>query len=163
MIDISFSLKTGSTFLTNPTPQDIFQAVENLTPGSSATDYFILQKHGAAFEGPKMSFLQTCLQNGPYNWGMAIVEYRDGKQARQYRAHTDTGQALIDLFLSYLNNDDAWLKMVLWRDATFRFPDLYPFHPETEFAKGFFPEGEWDKLMQEKKQHENSFFESLGD
>ena len=94
----------------NPTIQEIAGIVE-LLPWFPEDDFMIVDRVDSQAQDCGESYLQTFPQNIPVYAGLFVIEYRDGVAKRHYEGFIEAGAPLVEMFASYLNDDN------LWRDA----------------------------------------------
>ncbi len=104
--------------------------------------------------------MQTHPHDEPVYEGDFVVEYRDGLTGRHYESFVRV-DAVVELFASYLDNDNLWRDLTVWRDISHRFEDLRALMPLEELADSYFPAGEWERTMEEKQQRDEAFWDQV--
>ncbi len=155
----TFALKTSAIYEQNPTPERVAHFLNGL-PLLPEDNFLIVDRTDAPSQGISVSYMQTHPHDEPVYEGDFVVEYRDGLTGRHYESFV-RADAVVELFTSYLGNDNLWRELTVWRDISHWFEDLRALMPLEELADSYFPEGEWERTMEEKQQRDEAFWDQV--
>lgn len=154
----TFILKTATiNDSKNPTPQQIAENVEHL-PLLPRDNFLIVERTDSETQGISASYLQAGLQDRVVYKGLFRIEYRDGLAGRHYVGFVEAGALVIEVFASYLNDDDLWRELVLWRDISNQFEDLRATLPPEELTALISPDSQPGKSTKEKRKCDKEFW-----
>lgn len=155
----TFLLKTATFFESEPTPEKVKELLERL-PALPFDNFLIVERTDAESKGVSGSYLQTHPHKEPVYEGDFLVEYRDGLSGRHYKSYISAA-TVVELFTSYLDNDDRWRELAVWRDISHEFEDLCALLPPEELAASYYPDGEWENALDEKRQRDTAFWQQF--
>jgi hypothetical protein len=122
----------------------------------------ILEKQIPTLEDINSSYMQARPHREPKYEGVFLIEVRDGVAGRHYAGHLEAA-FVPAVFESYLQDDDTWRELLVWRDISFCFEALIPSLPPEELASSFFAEDEWKAALAAKKERDDEFWDLLDD
>lgn len=118
----TFLLKCASSDAYDPPIEQVLALLAGL-PALPHDNFLVMERLGAQTRGVSESYLQTHPQDEPVYEGDFVIEYRDGVTGRHYR-NIIASNAVAEVFVSYLNEDDRWRELIVWRDITHWFEEL---------------------------------------
>lgn len=153
----TFFLKTTELHAPDPTREQVAELLAGL-PALPYNNFLIVERTDAASRTVSISYLQTHPHSKPAYEGDFVIEYRDGVTGRHYKSYA-AANVVTEIFSSYLRDDDLWRQAALWRDISHQFEDLCVLLPPEELVSSYFPDGEWQKALDAKRQRDEAFWD----